>query len=635
MNRISCRTLSLFLAVIFLFSAAGMSFSVLFHGTNVFAADAAPIEIKSFKLKDMKGNSVSAISPGDAFSSLTIEIIEKNMTEEEYKNNVWTDDNNHFTATVTSGCFKPTSGGTALMGEFSKTAVAVGNFTNTIRYEITFTSFEYTGNSDEFAMDIEYKGTGKDTRTVRYDLPLSSSDSGGDNRPTNEFAIQSIEFLNSDGNHITQLRHGSKINELVITIKDSGFSAALYNDEVRSGGKKLSVSWNYDTLEADCGGKTVVDYIKDEAIDLSSGATSYTIRISNLRYTGKTDKLELAVSFPRNWGLEQRKFSEDIAGGEIYDSSSRWEWDDDDDDDSSSRPDIAPPTPNIIVSSYDYGGGSVTAASSFQLNMTFTNTSKKLPIDNIVVKITMPEALTLTSSSNTFYIESLSKQSSVERSIGLSVKPNAEPISHPIKISFSYEAVIDEARKQLTSEEEISIPVSQLDRFSLNPVEVPEEIYIGEGNSISATFVNKGKTTIYNVSAEIVGENLAHTGQRQFIGNIEGGKEDSADFTIDGIDAGEIKGEIIITYEDANMNIGELRSAFTANAVSNLPPPMEDMSAMAPPSEEDTAPWHQTIPQWGWVTGGCILILFIAFVAKVMRERREKAAILEDDDEDY
>ncbi len=278
----------------------------------------------------------------------------------------------------------------------------------------------------------------------------------------------------------------------------------------------------------------------------------------------------------------------------------------------------------------------MTAAGNFTLTMTLMNTSKRVNVDNVVMKLSVPEAFTLTSSSNTFYIERIAKRSSVERTVNLSVKPNADAISHPLKVSFTYESVINDERKQFSAEQDISIPVSQLDRFSLNPVEMPSEIYVGEDSSIEATFVNKGKSTVYNVTAEITG-NLSQPGQRQFIGNVESGKEESADFLIGALEAGTISGEVVISYEDANMNVNELRSPFTTTAVSfEMPAPDPGLDVMNPDDigEAPPEPWYQKIPVWGWTAGGVTAIILLSFAAKAMRRHRE-LKLLEDSDEDF
>lgn len=385
---------------------------------------------------------------------------------------------------------------------------------------------------------------------------------------------------------------------------------------------------------------STIDPNKDIVFDssLSGGGVEYTITFSDVTYRGRNNYLILELNY---MGLDYIDYPLDRY--DLYEpapddnnNNNNYPDDDDDHNSSSSKPDIPPPTPNIIVSTYDYGGGNVTAAGNFTLSMTLMNTSKRVNVDNVVMKLGVPEAFTLTSSSNTFYIERIAKRSSVERTVNLSVKPNADAISHPIKVSFTYESVINDERKQFSAEQDISIPVSQLDRFSLNPVEMPSEIYVGEDSSIEATFVNKGKSTVYNVTAEITG-NLSQPGQRQFIGNVESGKEESADFLIGALEAGTISGEVVISYEDANMNVNELRSPFTTTAVSfEMPAPDPGLDVMNPDDigEAPPEPWYQKIPVWGWTAGGVTAIILLSFAAKAMRRHRE-LKLLEDSDEDF
>ena len=49
---------------------------------------------------------------------------------------------------------------------------------------------------------------------------------------------------------------------------------------------------------------------------------------------------------------------------------------------------IASPTPIVILSKYNYGGSSVAAGSSTNLSFSFTNTSKTIKIENVMVTVT-------------------------------------------------------------------------------------------------------------------------------------------------------------------------------------------------------------------------------------------------------
>ncbi len=479
----------------------------------------------------------------------------------------------------------------------------------------------YNGISDKIEFSLLFSdGSGSS-------ISLDFSQTIRTEAASENYEIKSAIFTNSENNIISRITRGNYAN-LIVTIHDYGISASKFN----SVKNKTSVSINTDVFRTS-------NASISNGTGLKGGGVSYDITFSDVYFSGKDNNLQLIIDYD-DPDITKRRLVHTLSQCQIYepepDDNNNYPDDDDDHDSSSSKPDIPPPTPNIIVSTYDYGGGNVTAAGNFTLTMTLMNTSKRVNVDNVVMKLSVPEAFTLTSSSNTFYIERIAKRSSVERTVNLSVKPNADAISHPIKVSFTYESVINDERKQFSAEQDISIPVSQLDRFSLNPVEMPSEIYVGEDSSIEATFVNKGKSTVYNVTAEITG-NLSQPGQRQFIGNVESGKEESADFLIGALEAGTISGEVVISYEDANMNVNELRSPFTTTAVSfEMPAPDPGLDVMNPDDigEAPPEPWYQKIPVWGWTTGGVTAIILLSFAAKAMRRHRE-LKLLEDSDEDF
>ena len=94
---------------------------------------------------------------------------------------------------------------------------------------------------------------------------------------------------------------------------------------------------------------------------------------------------------------------------------------------------------------------------------------------------------------------------------------------------------------------------------------------------------------MYNVTASIEGKNIAQTGQTQFIGNVESGIEKSIDFSLEALEPGPITGEIILSYEDANMRISEIRTAFSTQAIAmDTGPSPDEMDAMAQPQEPPT-----------------------------------------------
>ena len=144
----------------------------------------------------------------------------------------------------------------------------------------------------------------------------------------------------------------------------------------------------------------------------------------------------------------------------------------------------------------------------------------------------------------------------------MQANPNAEAQSYAINIEFSFQYIANDTRKSGESSESISIPVTQPDRFSVDEIQVPTSLYVGDEYNLSINFVNKGKTQVYNVTAELRG-NMQNSGERSFIGNVASGAEESADFYVTPTEAGKMEGEVVISYEDASMNVREVTRPFT------------------------------------------------------------------------
>ncbi|MBE6906637.1 MAG: hypothetical protein E7476_10240 [Ruminococcaceae bacterium] len=602
MSRFINRIIPLVLAVIFLLAAAGTSFFVVLGGSKVLAEGENPTNASIIAVKADDKDIINNVLDSGNIATLVITVKDTTLSLNDYN-------------TYRSGAidFKFDSDNFSFTAPLDKTFSEATQDTSGLTYTITLKNITYTQNEQSIIkFTITYGAYA--TYQLSHDIALPSSPD-----PQN-CSIESYQVYDGSSEYNSSIYPGTILDLKVEIIKSN-----LTAEEWEQIQKKIQVSLTGSSFSE----------ASNYSYEVLSGNVSknFYIRFNNVKYLGGNKQFAISLSFDK--GATSHTLTKTINQCVVdtyyhdYDDD-----DDDDDDDSSSKADIAPPTPNIIVTEYDYGGGNVPAAGNFTLKVTFKNTSKKLPIDNIVMKVTVPEAFTMTSSSNTFYVEKLGRDSAIERTMSLSVKPNAEPISQSIKLAFSFEAVIDETRKQFTSEEEISIPVVQLDRFSLNPLEVPEMIFVGEGTNIEATFVNKGKTPVYNVSAEITG-NISKPGQKQFIGNIEAGKEETADFSISADMPGEISGEVVITYEDANMHVGELRAPFSATAqANNVMPPDDGELAMNPEGmEAEPVTWLSEIPIWTWVAAGVVLIILFAFAKKLYRVHKEKK--MEEQDEDF
>ena len=304
---------------------------------------------------------------------------------------------------------------------------------------------------------------------------------------------------------------------------------------------------------------------------------------------------------------------------------------DNDDDSKPDYSDMQMATPYVIVSNYSYGG-TVTAGQTFPLSITLYNTSRNIDVTNMMVTITMPEALMLTSSSNTFYIDHLDTESSVSQTVQVTAKVNAAPQSHNIDISMKYQYIDDHlvSRRDNSTQETISIPVVQIDRFQVTGVDAPAEAYLGEENYLTVNFVNKGRSDVYNLSAEISGD-IQNPGQQQNLGNLTSGSTGSAEFTILPNGEGVCNGEIKIIYEDTNMEEKTATILWSTTVVDpsagmEFPGGMGDFDPgmMDDPSLMDEG---EKKPSWPFIAGGvAVAALVVGLLVRrhILKKRSEE-----------
>lgn len=289
--------------------------------------------------------------------------------------------------------------------------------------------------------------------------------------------------------------------------------------------------------------------------------------------------------------------------------------------------------PYVIISSYSYGKGDLVAGETRNITMTFRNTSKTMAVENMMVTMTLPDAMMLTSSSNSFYIESLAAEGTITKTVNVTVKPTAAAQSHSMAVDFTYDYLDNGVRRNAKTTETISMPVLQVDRFTVTGIDLPQQIFIGEENNLSVNFVNKSRTDIYNLSAKLNCEGLSNNGEEQYLGNLASGTTSSADFYITGNEKCELVGEVIITYEDTNMNQRTVSVPFTTQVTSyedvwgpSNPSVDPGMDPGTDPGMEEPAGFP-----WFWVIGGVAVVAAGVFVYLKLRKNKKESV---DEDED-
>lgn len=288
---------------------------------------------------------------------------------------------------------------------------------------------------------------------------------------------------------------------------------------------------------------------------------------------------------------------------------------------------LDPPTPNVIVSDYSFGAGQVAAGGDFELTLTFKNTSQRNKAENIVMTLETGESLSIRDSSNTFYYTGLDAGGAQTEKIRMQALPSAKAGVDKIDVSFKYEFVDSGKRSAVTAGEKLSVPIYQPDRFELTAPEQPSSAMPGEEVVLSIPFTNKGKSEVYNLTAQLEGD-VSALSKRQNLGNQEPGKSGSIDFILTPEEAGEIPVNLKVSYEDANQAVVEQSYPVTLQVEDTGGEDYGDMDGdygdwedMDYTEEEEGSALAGT---WPYLAGGGALILALAIGLGVRRKRRRR-----------
>ncbi|WP_373209137.1 COG1361 S-layer family protein [Allofournierella massiliensis] len=285
--------------------------------------------------------------------------------------------------------------------------------------------------------------------------------------------------------------------------------------------------------------------------------------------------------------------------------------------------------PKILVKDFSFGGNSVEAGKEFTLQLTLFTTSGNANLQDVMVGLNFGElkGVSLASGSMNTYVGEMAPNTTKTISYKMITDATIEPGAISINVNLS-------SKNGEATTSPISIPVTQPERFDITNMEAPETIMMGEEGYLSVTFVNKGKSAINNLSAEIQGDNLANPGQSQFLGNIAAGTENSVDFSVLAAAEGTINGKVILSYEDAKGEVKTLEKEFSCTVEPMMDMGIDPMDpGMMDPTMTETTPG---MPIWGWVliVVGVAAVVVVVVVVVKKKQKAKKLAQLEDEDED-
>lgn len=488
------------------------------------------------------------------------------------------------------------------------TASAVASGQNG-EYTVTFTGLTYTGDSGkQLAFTIYYEGNGGgyqdgNTVPVRECVPYTEPTPAPE--PTPEVTPEPRAVFNSDGTS-TSIAAG-ETKTITVYIQNAGTTAM--RDPIltlKSSGSLLIMGSQ--------------DYMLDDIRAGRDTAVTVTVKAPD-KIESQMQTIDASLSFYYDNGTQLTGGS---ASGSVNVLSTVTK-------DTKDEETIASPTPIVILSKYNYGGSSVAAGSSTNLSFSFTNTSKTIKIENVMVTVTGGQDLMLNGSTNTFYFESVAASGSKTVTVPMKAAQLISASAQDVKIDVTYEYVDQNARKSGNATLSLSVPLYQPDRFELSEPKTSYTGYVGEETSLTIDYVNKGKSAINNVEATISGDIDTPTAYQR-VGTIDGGKNGTIAFAVTPQLEGENQVKIVITYEDSNGNTKERVFEATVEAMAYEPadPGMDD-PGMIDPEPASTFPWKYVIIA---VVAALIVLLIVLRIRKKKAKQKAEQALWDKWDEE-
>ena len=488
------------------------------------------------------------------------------------------------------------------------TASAVASGQNG-EYTVTFTGLTYTGDSGkQLAFTIYYEGNGGgyqdgNTVPVRECVPYTEPKPAPE--PTPETIPEPRAVFNSDGTS-TSIAAG-ETKTITVYIQNAGTTAM--RDPIltlKSSGSLLIMGSQ--------------DYMLDDIRAGRDTAVTVTVKAPD-KIESQMQTIDASLSFYYDNGTQLTGGS---ASGSVNVLSTVTK-------DTKDEETIASPTPIVILSKYNYGGSSVAAGSSTNLSFSFTNTSKTIKIENVMVTVTGGQDLMLNGSTNTFYFESVAASGSKTVTVPMKAAQLISASAQEVQIAVTYEYVDQNARKSGSATLSLSVPLYQPDRFELSEPKTSYTGYVGEETSLTIDYVNKGKSAINNVEATISGDIDSPT-PYQRVGTIDGGKNGTIAFAVTPQLEGENQVKIVITYEDSNGNTKERVFEATVEAMAYEPadPGMDD-PGMIDPEPASTFPWKYVIIA---VVAALIVLLIVLRIRKKKAKQKAEQALWDKWDEE-
>lgn len=290
-------------------------------------------------------------------------------------------------------------------------------------------------------------------------------------------------------------------------------------------------------------------------------------------------------------------------------------------------------TPQLIVSSFNYGKTSISGGKQFTLSFNIKNNSPSIKAQNVLIKLAGGDSFVVADGTDTISIKSIKPNGTVNVSKKFSCLSTATSGVYPITATVSYEYI--EGGKQSGSNDlTMSIPVVQPDKVQFQQIALADKtINVSEENDCAFQIINMGQTKLSNGTVKILNEKGKELNSA-YVGNIEAGGQFASNYTLPVTfnKTGDYKLTLVFEYENENMDKKSIEQEFKVTVQKAEDPfdDVDDNSADNGEAQDDHSNVKKII--LGSVIGGVVLITAIVSIVVIKKKKHKKGSVKFDEE---
>ena len=290
-------------------------------------------------------------------------------------------------------------------------------------------------------------------------------------------------------------------------------------------------------------------------------------------------------------------------------------------------------TPQLIVSSFNYGKQSISGGKEFNLSFNIKNNSSSIKAQNVLIKLAGGDSFVVADGTDTISIKSIKPNGTVNVNKKFTCLSSATSGVYPITATVSYEYI--EGGKQSGSNElTMSVPVVQPDKVQFQQIALADKtINVSEENDCAFQIINMGQTKLSNGTVKLLNEKGKELNSA-YVGNIEAGGQFASNYTLPVTfnKTGDYKLTLVFEYENENMDKKSIEQEFKVT-VQKAEDPFEDTDSDST-DNGDAQEDHSNVKKiiLGSVIGGVVLIAAIVSIVVIKKKKHKKGSVKFDEE---